>query len=213
MSYSMEETRALLERVERVFGPAPSEGTRSRSPLSSTSAAPSNSCQSPTHLLNVVGGSASKSYTESWIKNSSSQNKMNETYCYEISQNEKIIDKNQELVHTLKIQIQTLEEHGDSPALIDSKRNEMLLYQKKIDDAEAALINRGPCPIETCTKHHETTKDASMEVESGQYANSYSDFKQVSPKKAAKIRNDVTKSPIKPQINSMSSLILTKINP
>ncbi|GBO34199.1 Nucleic-acid-binding protein from transposon X-element [Araneus ventricosus] len=197
MPYSEEESRALLERAKKFFGPAPSEGTRSCSPLSSTSAAPSNSCLSPTHLLNLVGVPASKSYTESWIKNSSSQNKMNETYCYEISQNEKTIDKNQELVRSLKYQIRMLEEQGDSPALIDSKRNEMLLYQKKISDAEAALINRGPCPIETCTKHHEITKDASMEVESGQYGNHYSDFKLVSPKKAAKIRNDVIKSPIK----------------
>ncbi|GBM91364.1 Nucleic-acid-binding protein from transposon X-element [Araneus ventricosus] len=118
-------------------------------------------------------------------------------YCHEISQKEKTIDKNQALIQTLKIQLKELEEQGGSPALIDSKRNEMLIYQRKVEDAEATLLNKGPCLIETCSKHHGPAKDVMMEVESGQYADSCSDFKLVSPKKAAKIRNDVTISPIK----------------
>ncbi|GBN43967.1 hypothetical protein AVEN_274729-1 [Araneus ventricosus] len=106
---------------------------------------------------------------------------MNELSCFDISHKEKIIGRNQELLHILLEQVKVLEENGNSPALIDSKRNEMLIYQKKIEDAEAALLARGPCPIAICTKHHGPAKDAMMEVETGQYADTNSDFKLVSP--------------------------------
>ncbi|GBL59111.1 hypothetical protein AVEN_61862-1 [Araneus ventricosus] len=47
-----------------------------------------------------------------------------------------------------------------------------------------------------------------MEMETGQYVDSVSDFKMVSPKKAAKIQIDVTKSPIKTsnKFNELSNL-------
>ncbi|GBN08056.1 Nucleic-acid-binding protein from transposon X-element [Araneus ventricosus] len=72
----------------------------------------------------------------------------------------------------------------------------LLNYEKKIEECEAVLISIGPCPVMNCPKHHETRKEDAMDTETGQYGDHNSEFKVVSPKKAAK--NSATKinSPI-----------------
>ncbi|GBO38117.1 Nucleic-acid-binding protein from transposon X-element [Araneus ventricosus] len=190
-----------------------SEGGRSRSLLSSSSTAPSNTNRPSIHMLVYVGDDSSKGYTESWIKDSRKQHATNDQVCQEISRRENVIDSNQVLVQRLSEQIRCLEENGNSPALIDSKRNEMLFYNTRIQAVEVALLVSGPCPKESLKKHHGPAKDAMMEVETGQYADSNSDFKMVSPKKAAKIQVNVTTSPIKTsnKFSELSNLDVNKL--
>ncbi|GBN84926.1 hypothetical protein AVEN_61192-1 [Araneus ventricosus] len=84
--------------------------------------------------------------------------------------------------------------NGGNEALVASRNNELQSYEKKIDESEDALISIGPCPVLSCTKHHETSKDVQMD-EMDQYVDS--DFKPVSPNHSAQIRSEKPKSPIK----------------
>ncbi|GBN39594.1 hypothetical protein AVEN_204165-1 [Araneus ventricosus] len=73
---------------------------------------------------------------------------------------------------------QFCQEFSRREALIEKKPS---IYRKAIR----------PCPVMSCTKHHESTKDVEM-VETGQYdsvPSNSSDFKLVSPKISAKTRS------------------------
>ncbi|GBM97584.1 hypothetical protein AVEN_121407-1 [Araneus ventricosus] len=136
-------------------------------------------------------------YTKSWVQNHNQQPLTNGQICQEISRRESIIDKKSGLwyKHAVKV-IRDLQINGGSAALIASRNNELLSYEKKIDESEAILISIGPCPVMSCSKHHEARKDDEMDTETGQYAADNSEFKVVSPKKAAKNLPTLTKSPI-----------------
>ncbi|GBO00033.1 hypothetical protein AVEN_128900-1 [Araneus ventricosus] len=149
-----------------------SEGERSQDLLSSSSTAPSNTNRSSTHSLGYVGEDSSKSYTESWIKDSSKQRATNDRVCQEIFRKENIIDINHGLAQELAAHIRRLEATRNPPAIIDSKRNEMQIYKARVKAAELALLAIGPCPKESCEKHHGPAMDATMEVETGQYSDS-----------------------------------------
>ncbi|GBN01686.1 hypothetical protein AVEN_75217-1, partial [Araneus ventricosus] len=77
-----------------------------------------------------------------------------------------------------------------------------------IESAEDQMRRLGPCPNYSCTRHHEPTKDSEM-TEAGQYPLPKSptlspikltvldEFKQVPPKKNARIQLEKSNSPIK----------------
>ncbi|GBL59109.1 hypothetical protein AVEN_61861-1 [Araneus ventricosus] len=108
-----------------------SEGGRSRSLLSSSSIAPSNTNRSSTRMFGFSGDDFSNSYTESWIKDSSKQRAAIDRVYQELT-----IDINQGLAQQLSEQIRCLEATGNPPAIIDSKRNEMQIYKARIEAAE-----------------------------------------------------------------------------
>ncbi|GBN49248.1 hypothetical protein AVEN_246191-1, partial [Araneus ventricosus] len=49
----------------------------------------------------------------------------------------------------------------------------------------------------SCPKHHETSMEDEMDTETGQYNENISEFKIVSPKKAAKTQPELPKTPVK----------------
>ncbi|GBM07961.1 hypothetical protein AVEN_232396-1 [Araneus ventricosus] len=57
---------------------------------------------------------------------------------------------------------------GENESLINSRNHEIKTYEMKIAECEGVLIPLGPCPLITCIRHHEPTKDVEM-VEPGQY--------------------------------------------
>ncbi|GBN91457.1 Nucleic-acid-binding protein from transposon X-element [Araneus ventricosus] len=135
-------------------------------------------------------------YTQSWVQNHNQQPRSDGQICQEISRRESIIDKNQDFAQTCRKAIRDLQINGGSAALIASRNNELISYEKKIEESESILISIGPCPVMSCSKHHEASKDDVMDLETGQYVDQNSEFKVVSPKKAAKNLPNLTKSPI-----------------
>ncbi|GBL95811.1 hypothetical protein AVEN_732-1 [Araneus ventricosus] len=87
--------------------------------------------------------------------------------CQEISRREVIIDKNQDFAQKCRKAIREILINGGNEALVSSRNNELLSYEAKIAESEAALISIGPCPVMSCTKHHEAVKDVEMD-ETGQ---------------------------------------------
>ncbi|GBN60317.1 Nucleic-acid-binding protein from transposon X-element [Araneus ventricosus] len=175
-----------------------SEDGRSRSTLSSSSTKLSFI---PNQFLSSYKPSIKEddspiNYTQSWVQNHNQQPRSDGQICQEISRRESIIDKNQDFAQTCRKVIRDLQINGGSAALIASRNNELLSYEKKIDESESILISIGPCPVMSCSKHHEAIKDDAMDLETGQYVDQNSEFKVVSPKKAAKNLPNLTKSPI-----------------
>ncbi|GBM20493.1 hypothetical protein AVEN_61039-1 [Araneus ventricosus] len=78
------------------------------------------------------------------------------------------IDQNQGYAQKCRKAISDLQMNGGNEALIESRNHELVGYETKIAECEEALIATGPCPVSTCTKHHETAKDVEM-AEHGQY--------------------------------------------
>ncbi|GBM90431.1 Nucleic-acid-binding protein from transposon X-element [Araneus ventricosus] len=204
-----------------------SEDGRSRSTLSSSSIALSNfynstlsSPISPAHMqfnspeLNKdqkIEDPIIK-FTENWVKSSRNLPKSICQFCHEISLREATIDKNQAFAQSCRKVINDLQMEGGNAAIISSRQNELLNYEKKIEECEAVLISIGPCPVMNCQKHHETRKEDAMDTETGQYGVHNSEFKVVSPKKAAKNSIAQTKSPIKTakKFEELSNLEETK---
>ncbi|GBM35556.1 hypothetical protein AVEN_106776-1 [Araneus ventricosus] len=144
-----------------------SEDGRSRSTLSSSSTALSNAFYSSAIRPCTEKDDYSRKYTENWVK---SFNKVPKTYyqlCHEISLREATIDKNQAFAQNCRKAIRDLQINGGNAALIASRNNELLSYEKKIEESEAVLISIGLCPVMSCTKHHEARKDATMDTETG----------------------------------------------
>ncbi|GBN54595.1 hypothetical protein AVEN_21552-1 [Araneus ventricosus] len=175
-----------------------SEDGRSRSTLSSSSTKLNlihNQFLS-SYKQSIKEDDSPTNYTESWVRNLNQEPRSNGQICQEISRRESIIDKNQDFAQTCRKVIRDLQINGGSAALIASRNNELLSYEKKIEESEAVLISLGPCPVITCPKHHEARKDDEMDTETGQYAVDNSEFKVVSPKKAAKNLTTKINSPV-----------------
>ncbi|GBO00520.1 hypothetical protein AVEN_3739-1 [Araneus ventricosus] len=106
---------------------------------------------------------SSKKYTKTLVKSYNQQPRSNGQLCQEISRNEVIIDKNQDFEQKCRKAIREILINGGHEALIASRTNELLTYEAKIAEREAALISIGPCPVMSCTKHHEKVKDVEMD--------------------------------------------------
>ncbi|GBN35997.1 hypothetical protein AVEN_86955-1 [Araneus ventricosus] len=176
-----------------------SEEGRSRSTLSDIYSSPTafgNQFCSPLRNPYLTKDDSSRNYTEAWVINNHQQSRTKAQICQEISRRETLIDKNQDYAQKWCNQISCGNE-----ALIASRNNKLLTFEKKIEECEGVLISIGPCPImnEYYSRHHESTKDVEM-AETGQYVGSVpytsSDFKIVSPKNSTKIRPVESKSPI-----------------
>ncbi|GBM19633.1 hypothetical protein AVEN_107303-1 [Araneus ventricosus] len=173
-----------------------SEDVRSRSTLNSSSTAFGNQFYSSTLNTDPVKDDSSMKCTETWITNYNKQPRSNGQICQEISRKEVIIDKNQDFAQKCRKAIREIMINGGNDALISSRTNELLSYEAKIAESEAALITIGPCPVISCTKHHEAIKDVEMHVTSQLVDSSPPDFQTVSPKHSEKIRSLKPKSPI-----------------
>ncbi|GBN83792.1 Nucleic-acid-binding protein from transposon X-element [Araneus ventricosus] len=123
-----------------------SEGGRTRSSLSGNILSPTafsqNSNTSPRNPGFAMDVSSRK-YTTAWVKES------------------RFTQKCRKVISNLQI-------NGGNEALIESRNHELKAYESRVTENEEALITIGPCPIPTCTKHHEVTKDVEM-AEHGQY--------------------------------------------
>ncbi|GBN05705.1 hypothetical protein AVEN_139091-1 [Araneus ventricosus] len=111
---------------------------------------------------------SSRKYTTAWVNESRKSQPTNAQICGEISRREIAIDVNQGFAQKCRKVISDLQINGGNQALIESRNNELKTYESRVTENEEALITIGPCPIPTCTKHHEVTKDVEM-AELGQY--------------------------------------------
>ncbi|GBM80937.1 hypothetical protein AVEN_243228-1 [Araneus ventricosus] len=114
-------------------------------------------------LLDSNEISFSKKYTETWVKSYNQQSRSNGQICQEISREEVIIDKNQDFAQKCRKAIREIMMNNGNDALISSRTNELLSYEAKIAESEAALISIGPCLVMSCTEHHEAVKDVEMD--------------------------------------------------
>ncbi|GBM62564.1 hypothetical protein AVEN_189494-1, partial [Araneus ventricosus] len=183
------------------------EGGRSRSSLSSiassqrTLSADSRSSRrnSGTETDEQIGNPI-----HSWIDE---VNRKHET-CTHISKLEDIIDDYQVKIDECRKTITA--KQGDRTTV---KQNKELIqqYLKNVTTCESFMMKFGPCPNPDCSRHHSTERDVVMD-EAGQYANyplpksptpsptnltTPDGFRQVPPKKAARIQIEKPNSPIK----------------
>ncbi|GBM94847.1 hypothetical protein AVEN_54191-1, partial [Araneus ventricosus] len=148
-----------------------SEGGRSRSSLSGNTLSPTGFSQSSNTSPRIPGfatHATSSNYTTAWVKESRISQPTNAQICGEISRRETAIDVNQGFAQKCRKVISDLQINGGNEALIESRNNELKAYESRVTENEEALITIGPCPIPTCTKHHEVAKDVEM-AEHGQY--------------------------------------------
>ncbi|GBM60805.1 hypothetical protein AVEN_68404-1 [Araneus ventricosus] len=148
-----------------------SEGGRSRISLSGNTLSPTAFSQNWNSSPRIPGFSmdvSSRKYTTAWVKESRKSQPTNAQICGEISRRETAIDVNQGFAQKCLKVISDLQINGGNETLIESRNNELKAYESRVTENEEALITIGPCPIPTCTKHHEVTKDVEM-AEHGQY--------------------------------------------
>ncbi|GBO18106.1 hypothetical protein AVEN_272451-1 [Araneus ventricosus] len=154
-------------------------------------------------------------YTREWINEIRKRPNPELHICKAISRLEDIIDSNQSYAQKCEEAIEYMIYSSKSRAEISSKRNELKTYEKKITDSETALQTIGPCPIKNCSRHHAIPESPETENKS-QYKNSTlspipkvsspTDFKLISPKKAAKTQTNKPISPIETS-NKFSQLM------
>ncbi|GBO13820.1 hypothetical protein AVEN_210902-1 [Araneus ventricosus] len=131
--------------------------------------------------------------TSSWVRDIPPKATLKFNICDELTLLESLIDNAQTAV----------EQHCMTRG--DTQHRQI---RATIESAEDQMRRLGPCPIYSCTKHHEPTKDSEM-TEAGQYPlpksptlspiklTSPNKFKQVPRKKAARIQLEKSNSPIK----------------
>ncbi|GBN49926.1 hypothetical protein AVEN_210062-1 [Araneus ventricosus] len=108
-----------------------SEDGRSRSTLISSSTALRNTFYLSTLKPCTGKDDSSRNYTETWVKNYNQLPKTNDQFCLEISHREAIIDENQAFAQNCRKAIRDLQINGGNVALIGSRNNELLTYEKK----------------------------------------------------------------------------------
>ncbi|GBM98100.1 hypothetical protein AVEN_43223-1 [Araneus ventricosus] len=184
------------------------EGGRSRSSLSSLA--------SSQRTLSADSGSSSRKsgdatdelpseYTTAWIRDNPLTNHPKFSTCERISFFEELIDRTQQAAETHRL----IAANGPPGRVPGTKEKEYYrAYLTEIKEAENELMKLGPCPNPSCSRHHETTKDSEM-IEAGQYPlpktptlspinlTALEGFRQVPPKKAARIQIEKPNSPIK----------------
>ncbi|GBM26761.1 hypothetical protein AVEN_101559-1, partial [Araneus ventricosus] len=179
------------------------EGGRSRSSLSSFA--------SSQRTLSADSGSSRRNsghateesfsdYTTAWVQDNPPTHHPKRSTCDRISYLEGRIDFAQQAAETLRGIF------ANSPEI--NSDHCFSSHITIIEEAENELLKLGPCPDPSCTRHHETTKDSEM-IEAGQYPlpktptpsptnlNALDGFRQVPPRKAARIQIEKPNSPIK----------------
>lgn len=109
---------------------------------------------------------SSRDYTESWVKNNSHSKRPEIEICHQITHLENSIDKAQACAMEAR---KFIKYYRTDDQYLFEKKNQLKRHLEKIDAAEGSLKHIGPCPIPTCTRHHEQVKDIEM-VETGQYS-------------------------------------------
>ncbi|GBM00122.1 hypothetical protein AVEN_176370-1 [Araneus ventricosus] len=144
-------------------------------------------------------------YTTAWVQDSPPTHHPKLSTCEHISYLEKLIDSAQQAAETHRL----IAAKGPPGRVPGAKEEEYYrAYLTEIEEAENELMKLGPCPNPSCSRHHETTKNTEM-IEAGQYPlpktptpsptnlTSLDGFRQVPPKKAARIQIEKPNSPIK----------------
>ncbi|GBN54080.1 hypothetical protein AVEN_140637-1, partial [Araneus ventricosus] len=198
------------------------EGGRSRSSLSSnassqrTLSADSNS--SRRNSDNAIDHGPGD-YVATWIKTS---NQPVQEICRQITRFEKIIDDSQRKASMARDILKGCKDQHFAGETSSHYMNELNLTTEKIAKAEKEIQKLGPCPLLTCTRHHEPTNDYEM-TEAGQYPLTKSPtppinlsydkiFKQVSPKKAARPQLGKSNPPIETSNRFQNLMDTTEIN-
>ncbi|GBO46444.1 hypothetical protein AVEN_265777-1 [Araneus ventricosus] len=179
------------------------EGGRSRSSLSSLASSQRTLSADSGSSRRKSGHATEESfsdYTTAWVQDNPPTHHPKRSTCDRISYLEGRIDYAQQAAETLRsIFAKSPESHT---------HHHFSSHTIIIEEAENELLKLGPCPDPSCTRHHETTKDSEM-IEAGQYplpktptpspANltALDGFRQVPPKKAARIQIEKPNSPIK----------------
>ncbi|GBM12194.1 hypothetical protein AVEN_21003-1 [Araneus ventricosus] len=104
---------------------------RSRSTLSSSSTAFSNKFLSSALNPCLRNDDSSRSYAESWVKKYNQKPRSNAQFCLEISSREALIDRNQVFAQNCRKAIRDLQIYGGNDALIASRNNKLLTFERK----------------------------------------------------------------------------------
>ncbi|GBL86998.1 hypothetical protein AVEN_92795-1 [Araneus ventricosus] len=186
------------------------EGRRSRSSLSSIASSQrtlSADSRSSRRNSGSETGEQHGNFTDSRTDNGNPTTSPEQKFCIYISKLEDSIDDSQTKADEYRKAIK--ENRGNSL----TKHNKDCLQQvlRMIAETEKHMLKAGPCPIPDCSRHHSTERDVEM-AEAGLYANyplpksptpsptnltALDEFRQVPPKKAARIQIEKPNSPIK----------------
>ncbi|GBN73416.1 hypothetical protein AVEN_106744-1 [Araneus ventricosus] len=132
------------------------DGGRSRNSRSSIA--------SPQRTLRVEFNSSR--CNSSTATDESSSKRLEIEICHQITHLENSIDKAQACAMEAR---KFIKYYRTDDQYLFEKKNQLKRHLEKIDAAEGSLKHIGPCPIPTCTRHHEQVKDIEM-VETGQYS-------------------------------------------